>query len=159
MIFIVIIFGIIGYYYYSTPTVTVSPTLAATIAPTQAVTMAPTLAATIAPTLAPTQAVTMVPIQSVPTLQNISVCEGDPVQLSCPSGKKLAINKWQYYRPDNTKCGTGYPSCAGLDYTKQANALIVNNQINLTGAAAYYPGFTDPCDGILKQSDIQYSCV
>jgi len=92
--------------------------------------------------------------------QNISVCESGPVQLTCPTGKKLVINKWQYYRPSQaTNCGPASAGCPGNDYAAQANALISNNQFNATGAAAYYPGFSDPCPGVAKQSDVQYSCV
>ncbi len=101
------------------------------------------------------------PVQSAqPIQQSKTYCENEPISISCPDGKKLQIDQWQYYRPENATCGGvgAYPGCIGKDYTAKANSLIINNTFDKTDTPNMYFG-EDPCSGISKQSDVKWRCI
>lgn len=104
-----------------------------------------------------------VPITPEPALPPI--CDADiywdvPTNIACPDGKKLRFTKFLYGRPSDSRCpDSGGRGCMQLDLTPQANALIQNNEFKQTGAVSSWRGFSDHCQGIQKQVDIEYACT
>lgn len=104
-----------------------------------------------------------VPITPQPALPPI--CDADiyldvPTNIACPVGKKLQFTKFLYGRPSDSRCpNSGGRGCMQLDLTPQANALILNNEFKQTGAVSSWRGFSDHCQGIQKQVDIEYACT
>jgi hypothetical protein len=61
-------------------------------------------------------------------VQHKTFCENAPISISCPTGTKLQIDQFKYYRPEGSTCDgvDKFPTYAGHTYTETANALIVH---------------------------------
>ena len=169
ILILIVIIGVVLYSYSgSTPVLTPTPT--STTLPSTNATPPPTndtpptsttipTSTTLTSTTTPPTSTTPSPPVVEPIKNNVKFCEDEAAWIVCPSDKKLIIDKWQYWRPITSTCGgSGWPSCPGADYAGAANELVYNNRIYQTGRASNYLGFSDPCPGILKQSDVTYTC-
>lgn len=90
-------------------------------------------------------------IKNLPTKHHASWKEGNAQNIkpiSC-NDRPLTIDKLQYHADTQ--------GCQGGDYTHVAQSLVQDNTLNMNYANPNQ-SFGDPCYGIVKTVDVDYTC-
>ena len=93
------------------------------------------------------------------------VCDGDDLDLTCPSPSKISIIDANYGRLSSDVCSEGRPpsqlEITNCTYSGRLDKIKTNcdgkEQCSLEWQALY-PG-VDPCVGIWKYATVTYECI